>query len=129
MIILLDDFSEYQPLFRPLFFERKLYMQIYNTLVNIITWFFHMYIYILLTRKLYSARFITHLALCHSRLELKCNSFCTPFRIPARVAINNHSNSFSIVRNYLRLGEMNSCHSKTAMTLLLLWPLHIFSNL
>ena len=38
MIILTDDFSEYQALRQPLFFERKLYMQIYNTLLNIVTY-------------------------------------------------------------------------------------------
>ena len=54
----------------------------------------------LLTRKRYPARFITQLVLCHptrvmiypahlgTRLELRCNSFCTL----AQVVINNHPN-------------------------------------
>ena len=79
-----------------------------------------------MTRKLYPACFITQLALCHptrvmiypvrldTQLELKCNSFCTP----SRVAINNHSKSFWIIWNDLRWVEMNSSHSKSAMTLL-----------
>ena len=55
-----------------------------------------------------------------TRFELKCNLFCTP----ARVAINNHSKSFPIIRNDLRLIEMNSSHSKTVMTLLAHRALH-----
>ena len=56
----------------------------------------------LLTRKLYSACFISQLGLCHpiriiiyparldTRVELKCNWFCTP----TRVAIGNHWKGF-----------------------------------
>ena len=84
------------------------------------------------TRKLYSARFITQLGLYHptcvmicrasfvTRFESKCISLCTP----ARVAIINHTKSFPIIRNDLRLIEMKSSHSKTAMTILALRPLH-----
>ena len=87
VIILTEDFSEYQSLYQPLFFERKLNIQIYHTLVNAL--FFHALSYVLLTRKLYLARFITQFVLCHSTwrmmypiyyvtpLELKCNSLCT----------------------------------------------------
>ena len=85
---------------------------------------------ILRIRKLYPTRFITQLVLCATRimicparlvtrLELKCNSFC----IQTRVAISNYSKSFSIIRNDLRLLEMNSSHSKTVFTLLALRPL------
>ena len=35
MIILTEDFSEYQSYRQPLFFQRILYIQIYNTLVDI----------------------------------------------------------------------------------------------
>ena len=57
-----------------------------------------------MTRKLFPTRFIIQLALCHptrvliylarldTRLELKCNSLCTP----ARVAINNHLKNFRL---------------------------------
>ena len=105
-------------------FREELYMQIYDILVNIITWFFHMYIQILLTRKIYPARFIIQLASCHpthfmiyaarldTRPELKCNSLCTS----DRVAINNHSKGFPIIWNNLQLIEMNSSHSKVAIT-------------
>ena len=55
-----------------------------------------------------------------TRLKLKRNYLCTP----ARAVINNHSKSSPIIRNDLRLHEMNSRHSKTAMTLLALRPLH-----
>ena len=62
------------------------------------------------TRKLYPARFITQLALCHpicvmicpvrlvTRLELKCNSFY----ISIRVATSNYSKNFSIIRDELQ---------------------------
>ena len=53
-----------------------------------------------------------------TRLELKCNSFCTP----ARVAINNHSKSFPITRNDLRLVEMNSSHSFRSLYRYLMKP-------
>ena len=53
-----------------------------------------------------------------TRLELKCNSFCTP----ARVAINNHSKSFPITRNDLRLAEMNSSHSFRSLYRYLMKP-------
>ena len=47
---------------------------------------------------------------------------------PTRVAINNHSKSFPIIWNDLRLIKMNSSHSKTAITLLTLRPLYIFPH-
>ena len=53
-----------------------------------------------------------------TRLELKCNSFCTP----ARVAINNHSKSFPITRNDLRLVEINSSHSFRSLYRYLMKP-------
>ena len=53
-----------------------------------------------------------------TRLELKCNSFCTP----ARVAINNHSKSFPITQNDLRLVEMNSSHSFRSLYRYLMKP-------
>ena len=88
---------------------------------------------ILRTRKLYPVRFITQLTLCHrtcvmicparlaTQLESKCNSFCTSIR----VATSNYSKRFSIIRNDLRLPEMNSSHLKTVSTRLALRPLHI----
>ena len=81
-----------------------------------------------MTRKLFPARFIIQLALCHptraliyltrldTRLELKCNSFCTPAL---------HHSFCDYIRNDLRCVEINSSHSKTDMTLLALRPLHI----
>ena len=133
MIILTDDFSEYQSLLQPLFFERKLYMQICNTLVNKITWFLSTCILNITDQKTISSSFnhpsrvvssdslnMICPARLDTRLELKCNSLCTP----GRVVINNHSKSSPIIRNDLRLIEMNSSHSKTAMTLLALRPLH-----
>ena len=61
---------------------------------------------------------IIYPACLDTRLELKCNSFCTP----ARVAINNHSKSFPITRNDLRLVEMNSSHSFRSLYRYLMKP-------
>ena len=68
---------------------------------------------ILRTRKLYPVRFITQLVLWFVRLVL----------LPD-LATTNYSKSFSIIRNDLRLLEMNFSHSKNIFTLLVLRPLN-----
>ena len=94
-------------------FSAKLFSLVFTCIIKI-----------LLTKKRYPAQFIIRYAVCHpacvmiyparlvTRLELKCNSFCTP----ARAAIINHSKSVSIIRSDFQLLEMNSTHSKTAFT-------------
>ena len=80
---------------------------------------------ILRTRKFYTARFITRLALCHpirvissdSRCDLSGSS-CYPTRIEMQLVLYPNSKTFTIIQNDLRLLKMNSGHSKTVFTLL-----------